>query len=135
MTLKALHVDDALCSHSIYIVYHFLTRVGFEVTYAENGQEAIELAHTEKPDIILMDLRMPVMDGWEAIKRIRASEKTKHIPILVVTKNYSQQDQERAFAAGCDEFEKKPPTQASLFKKIDKLLSTSFATQFITQKK
>lgn len=99
-----------------------LERKGFSVTCACDGQEGIEKAQTERPDVILMDLRMPVIDGWEATRRLKADPDTRSIPIIVLTAHAMDGDRERALQAGCDEFDTKPVELERLIAKIDQFL-------------
>jgi two-component system, cell cycle response regulator DivK len=99
-----------------------LSRRGYEVSQAENGVEAIELANRVIPDLILMDLNLPVMDGWEATRHIKANPSTEAIPILCVTAHAMIDDLERGLAAGCDEYETKPIEFERILEKIERLL-------------
>jgi len=95
---------------------------GHEVRVATNGEEGVDWAKTLLPDLIVMDLRLPGIDGWEATRRLKSQPETKHIPIIVVTADTSEKSRERAFAAGCDEFETKPVNFEKLIKTIHSLL-------------
>lgn len=99
-----------------------LQKNGYEVIIALNGHEAISMAHTDAPDIILMDMRLPVVDGLEAIKQIKKDSKTKHIPIITLTAHAMTEDKDSAFAAGSDDFDTKPIELPRLLKKIQDLL-------------
>ena len=85
-----------------------LARYGYEVVVAENGQEAIALTKSEAPDVVLMDLTMPVLDGWEATRQLRAEEATAEIPIIALTAHALKEDRQRALEAGCTHFLTKP---------------------------
>jgi CheY-like chemotaxis protein len=85
-----------------------LERRGYEVCLASDGQEAVNMATTMLPDVILMDLNLPVMDGWEATRLIKADERTSAIPILCITAHAMLDDRRRGIAAGCDDYETKP---------------------------
>ena len=88
-----------------------------------NGAEGVDWAKTLLPDLIVMDLRLPGLDGWEATRRLKGQPETKHIPIIVVTSDTSVKSREKAFAAGCDEYETKPVNFEKLVGKIHSLLS------------
>jgi len=85
-----------------------LLRNGFEVVIAVDGQQGLAMATSESPDVILMDMSLPVMDGWEATRRVKADPATKSIPVIALTANALVEDRERAMAAGCDDFDTKP---------------------------
>ncbi|GAB4178479.1 MAG: response regulator [Thalassobaculales bacterium] len=95
-----------------------LTRKGYAVTTAEDGQQGIDRAHAEMPDLILMDMGLPVVDGWEAIRRLRASEQTRAIPIIALTAHAMAGDREKALAAGCDDYDTKPVELPRLLEKM-----------------
>lgn len=99
-----------------------LKRKGFQVHTALDGVQSIELAHTSQPDIILMDLSLPRLDGWEASRRLKAAPETRTIPILALTAHAMSGDRSRALAAGCDDYDTKPIELNRLLYKIDKLL-------------
>ena len=98
-----------------------LIRSGFEVIIAVDGQEGVAMASTEAPDLILMDISLPVIDGWEATRRIKGDEGTKAIPIIALTAHAMTQDREQAFAVGCDDFDTKPVELPRLLSKIKAL--------------
>jgi CheY-like chemotaxis protein len=85
-----------------------LKRKGYKVVTAVDGRQAISLAQSEAPDLILMDLSLPEIDGWEATRRLKADKKTKHIPIIALTAHAMAGDREKALAAGSDDYETKP---------------------------
>ena len=99
-----------------------LERRGYEVVLAVDGQDAVAQAGSGRPDIILMDMSLPVMDGWEATRRLRAEEATKAIPIIALTAHAMSGDREKALEAGCDDYDTKPIEFARLLAKIDALL-------------
>jgi CheY-like chemotaxis protein len=99
-----------------------LTRNGFEVVIATNGQEGVDLATSSKPDLILMDMSLPILDGWEATRQVKANPATKAIPVIALTAHAMVQDKEKALAAGCDEFDTKPVELPRLLEKIKALL-------------
>jgi CheY-like chemotaxis protein len=100
-----------------------LLRNNFEVVMAVNGQEGVDLAKSEKPDIILMDMSLPVMDGWAATRTIKADDATKSIPVIALTAHAMESDREDAMQAGCDDFDTKPIELPRLLGKINALLS------------
>jgi two-component system, cell cycle response regulator DivK len=100
-----------------------LERKGHEVLVAMDGAAAVAMGKEEKPDVILMDLSLPVMDGWEATRRLRARYETRRIPIIALTAHAMADDQDKALAAGCDDYDTKPVDFARLLAKIDVLLS------------
>jgi CheY-like chemotaxis protein len=95
-----------------------LTRNGFTVVIAVDGQQGVEMATRERPDLILMDLSLPVMDGWEATRRVKADPATRAIPVIALTANALVEDREKAMAAGCDDFDTKPVELPRLLEKI-----------------
>jgi CheY-like chemotaxis protein len=99
-----------------------LLRNNFEVVMAVNGQEGVDMAKSEKPDIILMDMSLPVMDGWEATRTIKADDATRSIPVIALTAHAMESDREQALQAGCDDFDTKPIELPRLLEKIRKLL-------------
>ena len=99
-----------------------LTRNGYDVVIAVNGQEGIEMAASEKPDLILMDMSLPVLDGWEATRKLKADPATASIPVIALTAHAMESDREKALAAGCDDFDTKPVELPRLLGKIDDML-------------
>ena len=100
-----------------------LTRKGFEVLIAEDGQKGMDMTQSESPDLVLMDMSLPIVDGWEATRRLKASEETKHIPIIALTAHAMSGDREKTLDAGCDDYDTKPIELARLLDKINTLLS------------
>ena len=97
-----------------------LQRRGYEIVTAENGEIALEKVKSDHPDIILMDMRMPVMDGWTATKKIKEDSEISDIPIVGLSANAMEGDRERALKAGCDEYETKPVNFENLLNLINK---------------
>ena len=120
---KILCVEDS--EDSLFTLHKRLGLAGFEVKVATNGAEAVDWAKTLLPDLIVMDLRLPGLDGWEATRRLKSQTETKHIPIVVVTADTSEKSREKAFAAGCDDYDTKPIDFGGLVRKIHSLLSRS----------
>jgi CheY-like chemotaxis protein len=108
---------------NLFMLQRRLTRRGFEVKIAMDGAQTVEWAKTLQPDLIVMDLNLPVLDGWEATRRLKNQPETQHIPIIVLTADSTNRGRERALAAGCDEFELKPIEFEGLIGKIQALLS------------
>ncbi|MFN0151062.1 MAG: response regulator [bacterium] len=101
-----------------------LVRKGYDVIFAVNGEEAVAKAGSEAPDIILMDMSLPILDGWQAARRIKSSAATARIPIIALTAHAMAGDREKALEAQCDEFETKPVDLPRLLEKIAALLGT-----------
>jgi CheY-like chemotaxis protein len=99
-----------------------LARTGYEVVVAVNGQEGVDLARSSRPDLILMDLSLPIIDGWEATRRIKADPATADIPVIALTAHAMVEERERAMAAGCDDFDIKPVDLPRLLEKVKALL-------------
>lgn len=120
---KILCVEDN--AENLLMLSRRLSRRGFEVKITRNGGEGVEWAKTLLPDLIVMDLNLPGLDGWEATRRLKNQPETKHIPIIVLTASTGAKSREKAFAAGCDEFQTKPIDFEGLVEKIQSLLSRS----------
>ena len=101
-----------------------LERRGFSVVIAIDGQQSVDLANAELPDLILMDMSLPIMDGWTATSVIKNSPATSHIPIIGLSANAMQGDAEKGRAAGCDDYDTKPIDMPRLLEKIGALLGT-----------
>ena len=104
-----------------------LTRHGYDVVFAEDGQQAIERAISERPDLVLMDLSLPVIDGWEATRRLRADPRNEGLRVLALSAHTMPGDREKAIAAGCDDYDVKPVDLPRLLEKIRVLLAESEA--------
>ncbi|BAW97662.1 two-component response regulator CheY subfamily protein [[Synechococcus] sp. NIES-970] len=101
-----------------------LIRKGFDVVIAVDGEQAISMASSETPDLILMDMSLPIIDGWTATKHLKNQEVTANIPIIALTAHAMASDRTKAFAAGCDDYDTKPIEFKRLLEKINTLLST-----------
>ena len=101
-----------------------LARKGYETVTAVDGREGVEMALSSRPDLILMDMSLPVLDGWEATRRIKAAPETRAIPVIALTAHAMAGDRERALQAGCDDYDTKPVEFAGLLAKIETLLGT-----------
>ena len=99
-----------------------LRRKGYEVLTAVDGRQGLEAARSGAPDLILMDMSLPVLDGWEATRQLKADPQTRHIPIIALTAHAMAGDREKALAAGCDEYDTKPVEFALLLSKIQATL-------------
>lgn len=97
-----------------------LSRRGYEILIAVDGQQGVDLATSEQPALVLMDMSLPVIDGWEATRRIKASDTTRHIPVIALTAHAMAGDREQALAAGCDDYDTKPIDLERLLPKIQK---------------
>ena len=116
-----LYVEDN--DDNIYMLTRRLRRAGLTIAVATDGATAVAMAASEEPDIILMDLSLPVLDGWEATRRIKADPKTRRIPVIALTSHAMSGDREAALAAGCDDFDTKPIDWLRLLEKIRALMS------------
>jgi len=102
-----------------------LERKGFEVVFALDGQAAVEMADSERPDLILMDMSLPIMDGWEATRQIKSNANLSGIPIIALTAHAMSGDREKALQAGCEEYDTKPVDFPRLIEKINVLLNNA----------
>ncbi len=118
--MKILNVEDN--DDNVYVLRRRLTRAGFDVIVARDGSEGVARACSEQPDVVLMDLSLPVGDGWEATRRLKAAPQTCRIPVIALSANAMAGDRERALAAGCDDFDTKPLDFAQLVGKIRALV-------------
>ena len=119
--MKILLVEDNELNRDM--LTRRLKRKGFAVLSAENGQEGIDMSKAENPDIILMDLSLPVLDGWTAAQKLKADATTKSIPIIALTAHAMKGDREKALEAGCDDYDTKPIDFERLLSKIKNLTS------------
>jgi CheY-like chemotaxis protein len=102
-----------------------LARRGFEVVVAVDGEQGLRMAETEAPDLILMDMSLPVMDGWQATRQLKAQPGTRGIPVVGLTAHAMAEDRQKAMDAGCDDYDTKPVEFARLLEKINALLSAA----------
>jgi len=124
--MKILYVEDN--EDNIYMLKSRLSRAGYTVIIATDGAQGVALAASERPDLVLMDLSLPVLDGWEAARRIKAAPETSRIPIIALTAHAMPGDQEKALAAGCDDFDTKPVEMPRLLGKIRALVPAGSAS-------
>jgi CheY-like chemotaxis protein len=118
--MKILYVEDN--EDNVYMLERRLARLGHTVLVARDGLQGVAMASTERPDLILMDLGLPELDGWAATRQIKAAPDTSHIPVIALTANAMTGDREKAMAAGCDDFDTKPVDLPRLLGKIQVLL-------------
>ena len=105
-----------------------LQRRGFAVAIAENGKAGVAMAQSEKPDLILMDMNMPELDGWEATRQLKAAAETKGLPVIALTAHAMSGDRDRALAVGCADYHTKPVEFPKLLAQIEALLQNKTAT-------
>jgi CheY-like chemotaxis protein len=119
--VKILYVEDN--EDNLYMLSNRLTRRGYEVVSARDGQQGIAMAGSEAPALILMDLSLPIIDGWEATRRLKAEALTRNIPVIALSAHAMAGDRDRAIAAGCDDYDTKPVELPRLLEKIEALLA------------
>jgi CheY-like chemotaxis protein len=118
---KILYVEDN--DDNVYMLRGRLTRAGFEVAVATDGEQGVAMAASEAPDLIVMDLRLPVLDGWEATRRLKGAPATRPIPIIALSAHAMEGDRAKAIEAGCDDYDTKPVDFPRLLEKIRTLLA------------
>jgi two-component system cell cycle response regulator DivK len=118
---KILYVEDN--DDNVFVMRGRLPRAGFDLVVATDGEQGVAMAETEAPDLILMDLRLPGIDGWEATRRIKAAPGTKAIPVIALSAHAMAGDREKALAAGCDDYDTKPIDFPRLLEKIRTILA------------
>ena len=124
--MKILYVEDD--DNNIYVIKNRLGRAGYTIIVATDGEQGVAMAASEKPDLILMDLRLPGLDGWEATRRLKALPETKMIPVVALSAHAMSGDREKALEAGCEDYETKPIDFGRLRAKIEALLAARRAT-------
>ena len=117
--MKLLYVEDN--EDNIFMLKNRLSRAGHIVLIATDGAQGVAMAASERPDLILMDLSLPVLDGWEATRRIKTAPETRNIPVIALTAHAMSGDREKALSAGCDDFDTKPIDLPRLLGKIKAL--------------
>jgi two-component system, cell cycle response regulator DivK len=105
-----------------------LKRRGYEVLVAQDGQQGLDMARAETPDLMLLDMNLPVMDGWTVAQTLKADPATKHIPIIALTAHAMAGDRDKALSAGCDDYHPKPVDFSQLLNQIEAALATRRAT-------
>lgn len=128
---KILLVEDNEMNRDV--LSRLLQRQGFEIVYATAGDTGIEMALSETPDLILMDMSLPVIDGWEATRRIKANLATCRIPIIALTAHAMATDRDDAMTAGCDDYDTKPVEMPRLLGKINRLLEQKVLDSRLTE--
>ena len=118
--IRILYVEDN--EDNVYMLSQRLRKHGFEVIVASDGEQGVEMARQEKPDLILMDLGLPSLDGWSATRQLKDAPDTRSIPVIALSAHTMPGDRERALDAGCDEYDAKPVVFERLLAKIDCLL-------------
>jgi two-component system, cell cycle response regulator DivK len=113
---KILYVEDN--EDNVYMLVHRLRRHGFEVIVAGDGVQGMDAARRERPDLVLMDLSLPALDGWEATRRLKEAVETRSIPVIALSAHAMAGERERALAAGCDDYDTKPVDLERLLTKI-----------------
>jgi len=124
--VKVLLVEDNEMNRDM--LSRRLTKRGYEVVMAIDGQQGVDMAVSEKPDIILLDMSLPVVDGWEAAQQIKVNEVSKGVPLVALTAHAMASDRERAMSAGCDDFDTKPVELPRLLSKMEALLTAKGIT-------
>ena len=119
--MKILLVEDNEMNRDM--LSRRLKRKGYDVLIAVDGQQGVEMAWSEAPELILMDMSLPVLDGWEATRQIKANNDTEHIPIIALTGHAMSEDREKALEAGCDDYDTKPVDLPRLLEKITSLIA------------
>ncbi len=117
---KILYVEDN--EDNIYMLSRRLERKGYEIIVAKNGEQGVAMARAETPALILMDLSLPILNGWEATQQLKASPETRDIPVIGLSAHAMTGDREKALAAGCDDVDTKPVEFRRLLEKIQALL-------------
>jgi CheY-like chemotaxis protein len=117
---KILYIEDN--EDNIYMLSRRLDRKGYEVLIATDGASGVEMARSEGPALVLMDLNLPVMDGWEATRRLKAAPETETIPVIALSAFAMSGDREKALEAGCDDYVSKPIDFKLLYAKIESIL-------------
>jgi two-component system cell cycle response regulator DivK len=118
---RILYVEDN--EDNVFMLSRRLQKRGFEISVAADGEQGLALARSERPDLILMDLSLPVLDGWETARRLKEAPDTRAIPIIALSAHAMAGDRERALAVGCDDFDTKPVVLERLLAKMRMLLS------------
>ena len=102
-----------------------LVKRGYDVVLAVDGESGLAMAESEAPDLILMDMSLPILDGWEATRRLKAAPATRHIPVIALTAHAMSSDRDKAFAVGCNDYDTKPIELDRLLEKIEALLAAA----------
>jgi CheY-like chemotaxis protein len=122
---RLLYVEDNEMNRDM--LSRRLQRRGFEVLIAADGEQGLAMATAERPDLILMDMSLPVLDGWEATRRLKSAPDTERIPVIGLTAHAMATDRDKCLEAGCDDYDTKPVELGRLLEKIERLLGTGAA--------
>jgi CheY-like chemotaxis protein len=122
---KILIVEDN--EDNWQILSRRLRRRGYDVVVARNGKQGMDMAKSEKPDLILMDMNLPLVDGWEATRLLKQSNKTRHVPVVALTAHAMSGDRDKCLEAGCDDYHTKPVELTRLLEQIESLLAKRVA--------
>ena len=125
MRARILYVEDN--EDNVYMLARRLRRKGYEVVVASDGEKGVEMARADAPSLILMDLSLPVLDGWAATRELKAAPETRHVPVIALSAHAMEGDRESALAAGCDDHDTKPVELERLLAKIEALLTSGSA--------
>jgi two-component system, cell cycle response regulator DivK len=120
---RLLYVEDNEMNRDM--LSRRLQRRGFEVLIASDGEQGVAMAAAEKPDLILMDMSLPVLDGWQATRRLKAAPDTAGIPVIGLTAHAMATDRDKCLETGCDDYDTKPVELGRLLEKIERLLGTA----------
>ena len=120
--VKVLYVEDN--DDNVYMLSNRLKRQGFDVLIAGDGEEGVAMAERERPDLILMDLSLPILDGWEATRRLKANPNVANIPIIALSAHAMEGDRSKALESGCDDYDTKPIDWKRLLAKIQVFLGS-----------
>jgi two-component system, cell cycle response regulator DivK len=118
---KVLLVEDNEMNRDM--LFRRLSRRGYDVVFAVDGRQGVEMARSERPDIILMDMSLPVMDGWEATRQVKSDDEIRGVPVIGLTAHAMTGDREKVLEAGCDDYDTKPVELDRLIDKIERLLA------------
>jgi CheY-like chemotaxis protein len=118
--MKILYVEDN--DDNVYVIRSRLGRAGYTIVVATDGEQGVAMARTERPDLILMDLGLPGIDGWEATRQLKAMSETRHIPIIALSAHAMAGDRQKALDAGCEDYDTKPVDIVRLRAKIQAFL-------------
>ena len=128
MRARILYIEDNEDNEdNVYMLARRLRRKGYEVVVASDGEKGVEMARADAPSLILMDLSLPVLDGWAATRELKAAPETRHVPVIAISAHAMEGDRESALAAGCDDYDTKPVELERLLAKIEALLTSGSA--------
>ena len=125
MRARILYIEDN--EDNVYMLARRLRRKGYEVVVSSDGEKGVEMAGADAPSLILMDLSLPVLDGWAATRQLKAAPETRHVPVIALSAHAMEGDRESALAAGCDDYDTKPVDLERLLAKFEALLTRGSA--------